>query len=95
MSEVADAHHHLQVAFEALRAAAESPLTTDDELISVLTMAEGISRQLEHLTVSTVAVLQPEPSCVNSSLRLDCADPGRVAGVHPTPLGGSGPDTPA
>ena len=41
-----------------MRAAAESALATDDELLSVLTVAEGVTRQLEHLTVSTVAGLQ-------------------------------------
>jgi hypothetical protein len=51
---VADAHRLLQAAFDALRAAAESPLTTDAELLSVLTVAEGVSRQLDHLTVSTI-----------------------------------------
>jgi hypothetical protein len=58
VSPVAEAHRLLQAAFDKLRAAAESPLATDDELLSVLTVAEGVSRQLDHLTVSTVSVLQ-------------------------------------
>jgi hypothetical protein len=41
-----------------LRAAAESGMATDNELLSVLTVAEGVSRQLDQVTVSTVAVLQ-------------------------------------
>jgi hypothetical protein len=58
MSPVAEAHRHLQAAFDALRAAAESPQATDDELLSILTVAEGHARQLDQLTVSTVATLQ-------------------------------------
>jgi hypothetical protein len=42
---VADAHRLLQASFDALRAAAESALATDDELLSVLTVAEGFARR--------------------------------------------------
>ncbi|WP_219414300.1 HNH endonuclease signature motif containing protein [Pseudonocardia nigra] len=55
---VATAYRHLQAAVDELRAAAESSTTTDDELLSVLTLAEGLSRRLDHLTVATVATLQ-------------------------------------
>jgi 5-methylcytosine-specific restriction protein A len=41
-----------------LQAAAESALATDAELLSVLTVAEGLCRRLDQVTVSTVAVLQ-------------------------------------
>ncbi|GAA1265075.1 HNH endonuclease signature motif containing protein [Pseudonocardia aurantiaca] len=60
MSEnpVALACRRLQAAVDELRAAAESPLATDDELLSVLTVAEGLSRQLDHVVVSTVATVQ-------------------------------------
>jgi len=58
MSAVATAYERLQEAIEQLRAAAESALTSDTELISVLSVTEGLSRQLDHLTVSTTAALQ-------------------------------------
>ncbi|MHA6631008.1 DUF222 domain-containing protein [Pseudonocardia sichuanensis] len=58
MSAVATAHHHLQEAVDELRQAAESGLATDTELLSVLTVSEGLTRQLEHLTVTTTATLQ-------------------------------------
>jgi Domain of unknown function (DUF222) len=41
-----------------LRAAAESALTTDDELLSVLTVTDGVTRRLDQVMVSAVAVLQ-------------------------------------
>ncbi len=41
-----------------MREAAESALTSDTELLSVLSVTEGLSRQLDHLTVSTTAALQ-------------------------------------
>jgi hypothetical protein len=55
---VATAYQHLQVAVDELRAAAESAIVSDDELLSVLTLSEGMTRQLDHLTVSAVATLQ-------------------------------------
>jgi 5-methylcytosine-specific restriction protein A len=58
VSAVAAAHSRLQEAVEELRAAAESALATDAELLSVLTVAEGLCRRLDQVTVSTVAVLQ-------------------------------------
>ncbi|TQM09280.1 HNH endonuclease signature motif containing protein [Pseudonocardia kunmingensis] len=58
MSAVAAAHQHLQEALDELRQAAESGLASDPELLSVLTVSEGLSRQLEHLTVATTAALQ-------------------------------------
>jgi hypothetical protein len=51
-------HRHLEAAVEELRAFAESAITSDGELLSVLTVAEGISRKLDQVTVSSVAVLQ-------------------------------------
>jgi Domain of unknown function (DUF222) len=48
----------VQAAVDEFRAASESALATDEELLSVLTIVEGVSRRLDHLTVSTVAVLQ-------------------------------------
>jgi hypothetical protein len=58
MSAVAAAHHHLAEALDELRQAAESGLASDGELLSVLTVSEGLTRQLEHLTVTTTATLQ-------------------------------------
>ena len=58
MSAVATAYDRLQKAFDELQSVAESALASDGELLSVLTVAEGFARHLDHLTVSTVAVLQ-------------------------------------
>ncbi|MHA6631955.1 DUF222 domain-containing protein, partial [Pseudonocardia sichuanensis] len=58
MPAVATAYEHLHEAFDELRQAAESGLASDSELLSVLTLSEGLSRQLEHLTVATTAILQ-------------------------------------
>jgi uncharacterized protein DUF222/HNH endonuclease len=55
---VALAYHRLQAAMDELRAAAESALASDEELLSTLTVAEGVSRQLDQVTVATVATLQ-------------------------------------
>jgi hypothetical protein len=51
---VALAYRRLHAAIDELRAAAESAMATDEELLSVLTVAEGVSRQLDQVTVSTV-----------------------------------------
>jgi 5-methylcytosine-specific restriction protein A len=58
MSAVTTAYERLQEAIGELRDAAESALTSDTELLSVLSVTEGVSRQLDHLTVSTTAALQ-------------------------------------
>jgi hypothetical protein len=58
MSTLAAAYEHLQEAFEELRQATDNPLTTDAELLSVLTLGEALTRQVERLTVATTAVLQ-------------------------------------
>ena len=55
---LATAYEHVQAAVDELRAAAESAMCTDEELLSVLTIVEGVARQLDHLTVSTVATVQ-------------------------------------
>jgi hypothetical protein len=57
-SPLALAHHRLTAAVDALRAAAEAGSATDDELVSVLSMCEGAARQLDQLSVATVATLQ-------------------------------------
>ncbi|OZM78950.1 hypothetical protein CFP66_28790 [Pseudonocardia sp. MH-G8] len=57
MSAVA-AYERLHEAIEELRTAAESALASDGELMSVLSVTEGVSRQLDYLTVSTTAALQ-------------------------------------
>ncbi|MGH8964906.1 MAG: DUF222 domain-containing protein, partial [Actinomycetes bacterium] len=58
MTTVAHAHRLLEAAMGELRAAAESTQAGDGELLSVLTLAEGLSRQLDQITVATVATLQ-------------------------------------
>ncbi|MHA6631169.1 hypothetical protein ACU61A_37535, partial [Pseudonocardia sichuanensis] len=69
MSAVAAAHQHLQEALDELRQAAESGLASDPELLSVLTVSEGLSRQLEHLTVATTAALQRRGSFTERGYR--------------------------
>src|SRR6201991_1414351 len=54
----ATAYEHVQAAVDELRAAAESAMCTDEELLSVLTIVEGVARRLDHLTVSTFATVQ-------------------------------------
>jgi 5-methylcytosine-specific restriction protein A len=56
-SPVATAHRLLAEAVDALSLAAGTG-ATDAELLSVLTVCEGLSRRLDRLTVSTVSVLQ-------------------------------------
>jgi hypothetical protein len=58
MSAVTTAYERLHEAIEDLRTAAESALASDNELVSVLSVSEGVSRQLDYLTVSTTAALQ-------------------------------------
>ena len=57
-SPVAVAHRLLVEAVDALAAAAESDSTSDAELLSVLTVCEGMARRLDRVTVGTVSVLQ-------------------------------------
>ena len=57
-SPVADAHRLLAEAVEQLSAAAESGAATDAELLSALTICEGITRRLDRLTLTTIATLQ-------------------------------------
>jgi hypothetical protein len=54
---VATAHRLLDEAITALCAAA-GPAATDTELLSVLTLCEGIGRRLDRLVVDTVAALE-------------------------------------
>jgi uncharacterized protein DUF222/HNH endonuclease len=56
-SPVSTAHRLLTEAIHALTAAADHS-ATDTELLSVLTVCEGLTRRLDHLTVATVSVLQ-------------------------------------
>jgi uncharacterized protein DUF222 len=56
-SPVATAHRLLTEALDALAAAAGSG-ATDAELLSTLTVCEGLTRRLDRLTVATVSVLQ-------------------------------------
>jgi hypothetical protein len=58
MSAIADAYEHLQEAFDLFRRAAEDLSTSDAELLSVLTLKEGMCRQYDHLAVATTASLQ-------------------------------------
>ncbi|MGI9001692.1 MAG: DUF222 domain-containing protein [Pseudonocardia sp.] len=53
---LATAHQHLGAAVEELCVAAAG--ATDDELLSILTLCEGVTRQLDRLTVDTVATLE-------------------------------------
>ena len=53
---VATAHRLLTEAVDALRAAAESGIT-DQELLSTLTVCEGMTRRLDQVVVTTVATL--------------------------------------
>jgi len=50
------AHQHLAAAIDELSAAAAG--ATDDELLSLLTLCEGVTRRLDRLTVDTVATLE-------------------------------------
>ncbi|MGH3567422.1 MAG: DUF222 domain-containing protein [Pseudonocardia sp.] len=56
-SRLAPAHRLLTEALDGLRAGASSG-ATDDELLSILTLCEGVTRQLDQLAVGTVATLQ-------------------------------------
>jgi hypothetical protein len=56
-SPVTTAHRFLTEAIEALTTAADTG-ATDAELLSVLTFCEGLTRRLDHLTVSTISALQ-------------------------------------
>jgi Domain of unknown function (DUF222)/HNH endonuclease len=55
---VAAAHRLLVEAVDALATAAESGHASDAELLSALTVCEGITRRLDRLTLATVATLQ-------------------------------------
>jgi Domain of unknown function (DUF222)/HNH endonuclease len=57
-SPVATAHRLLIEAADALAAAAESGAATDGELLSALTICEGVTRRLDRLTLTTIATLQ-------------------------------------
>jgi hypothetical protein len=57
MAVAGHAHRLLTEALDALRAATD-PAAGDDDLMSVLTLAEGAARQLDQLTVTAVGVLQ-------------------------------------
>jgi hypothetical protein len=57
-SPVATAHRLLAEAVDALAAAAESGAATDADLLSALTVCEGITRQLDGLTLATISTLQ-------------------------------------
>jgi uncharacterized protein DUF222/HNH endonuclease len=56
-SPVATAHRLLTEAIDALTAAADHG-AADAELLSVLTICEGLNRRLDHLTVSAISTLQ-------------------------------------
>jgi hypothetical protein len=55
---VAAAHRLLVEAVDALATAAESGSASDAELLSALTVCEGMTRRLDRLTLATVSVLQ-------------------------------------
>jgi 5-methylcytosine-specific restriction protein A len=57
-SPVAEAHRLLAEAVDALAAATESGAATDAELLSALTVCEGLTRRLDRLTLTTIATLQ-------------------------------------
>jgi hypothetical protein len=56
-SPVAAAHRLLAEEVDALSAAAESGAAGDAELLSALTICEGITRRLDRLTLTTIATL--------------------------------------
>ena len=58
MTAVADAIDRLQGAVAEMCAAVQLPLATDAELLAAPQALEGLSRQLDHLNVSTIATLQ-------------------------------------
>jgi hypothetical protein len=57
-SPVAAAHRLLVEAIDALSAAAESGAATDAELLSALTLCEGVTRRLDRLTLATISTLE-------------------------------------
>jgi hypothetical protein len=57
-SSVAAAHRLLAEAVDALAAAAESGAATDADLLSALTICEGLTRRLDGLTLATISALQ-------------------------------------
>src|ERR687896_492091 len=57
-SPVATAHRLLTEAVEQLSAAAESGAASDAELLSALSLCEGITRRLDRLTLTTISTLQ-------------------------------------
>ena len=56
-SPVAEAHRLLVEAADALSAAAETGPATDADVLSVLTLCEGLTRRLDRLTLTAVAAL--------------------------------------
>jgi hypothetical protein len=56
-SPVAAAHRLLVEAVEQLAAAAESGAAGDAELLSALTLCEGLTRRLDRLTLATISAL--------------------------------------
>ncbi len=55
---VATAHHLLTEAVDALATATGTGSATDTELLSALTIAEGVARRLDRITVTTISTLQ-------------------------------------
>ncbi|WP_214371455.1 hypothetical protein [Pseudonocardia sp. H11422] len=52
------AHRAIADALNALAAAMDSS-ATDDELLSVVTLCEGLARKTDHLSTVTIAALDP------------------------------------
>ncbi|MDN5856181.1 MAG: hypothetical protein L0K86_25735, partial [Actinomycetia bacterium] len=66
-SPLAAAHQHLVSAVEELSAVGVG--ATNGELLSVLTLCEGVARRLDQLTVTTIAALERRGSFTERGYR--------------------------
>jgi hypothetical protein len=86
-SPVATAHRLLAEAVEQLSAAAESGAATDAELLSALTICEGITRRLDRLTLTTIATLQRRGTFAERGYKSTAGALGDLLGWEPFEAG--------
>ena len=77
-SPLATAHRHLGTALDELTAATDH--ATDTDLLSVLTLCEGLTRRLDQLTVTAVATLQRRGTFAERGYRSTAAALGDLLG---------------
>src|SRR5688572_14947987 len=79
-SPVATAHRLLTEAVEQLSAAAESGAAGDAELLSALTICEGVTRRLDRLTLTTISTLQRRGAFAERGYKSTAAALGELLG---------------